>query len=223
MGLLVFDRFDRQSGLVPTDRLQNSWATVIGVGSIGRQVALQLTALGIPKIQLIDPDEVTRTNITSQGYLTDDIGRPKVQATGDACHQIEHRLAVEEIHDRYRRSQDTGPNVFCCVDSISARAAIWRSQQSRCEFWADGRMLGESIRVLVAAAGQGREHYPTTLFAQGEAQAGSCTSRSTIYVANLAAALLIHQFVRHLRGAALEPDALFHLAAGEYVVLPTTA
>ena len=49
MGLLVFDRFDRQSGLVPTDRLQNTWATVIGVGSIGRQVALQLTALGSPE------------------------------------------------------------------------------------------------------------------------------------------------------------------------------
>ena len=84
MGLLVFDRFDRQSGLVPAERLQNTWATVIGCGSIGRQVALQLTALGIPKLQLIDFDEVTRTNITSQGFLTDDVGRPKVEAVGDS-------------------------------------------------------------------------------------------------------------------------------------------
>ncbi|MBA4020262.1 MAG: thiamine biosynthesis protein ThiF [Pirellula sp.] len=220
VGLLIFDRFDRQSGLVPTDRLRNSWATVIGVGSIGRQVALQLTALGVPKLQLIDPDEVTRTNITSQGYLTDDIGRPKVQATGDACHQIEHLLAIEEIHDRFRRSLETGPNVFCCVDSISARAAIWRALETRCAFWADGRMLGETIRVLAAHAGQGREHYRTTLFAQGEAQAGSCTSRSTIYAASLAAALMVHQFVRHLRGAPLDPDATFNFTAGEYVVLP---
>ena len=218
MGLLVFDRFDRQSGLVPTDRLQNTWATVIGVGSIGRQVALQLTALGVPKLQFIDPDEVTRTNITSQGYLTDDVGRPKVQATGDACHQLEHLLAVEEIHDRYRRAQETGPNVFCCVDSISARAAIWRSLQTRCEFWADGRMLGENIRVLAANADHGRAHYPTTLFAQGEAQVGSCTSHSTIYSANLAAALMVHQFTRHLRGLPIDPDATFNLLAGEYVV-----
>ena len=223
MGLLVFDRFDRQSGLVPTDRLQNTWATVIGVGSIGRQVALQLTALGVPKLQLIDFDEVVRTNITSQGFLTDDVGRPKVEAVGDSCHQIEHLLAVEEIKDRYRPSQEIGPNVFCCVDSISARAAIWRSLQTRCEFWADGRMLGESIRILVADAGHGRAHYPTTLFAQGEAQAGSCTSRSTIYAANLAAALMVHQFVRHLRGDPLDPDAAFNLAAGEYVVLPVAA
>lgn len=101
--------------------LQNTWATVIGCGSIGRQVALQLTAMGIPKLQLIDFDEVVRTNITSQGFLTDDVGRPKVEAVGDSCHQIEHLLAVEEIKDRYRPSQEIGPNVFCCVDSISAR------------------------------------------------------------------------------------------------------
>lgn len=144
MGLIVMDRFDRQSGLVPTELLMKAWATVIGVGSIGRQVALQLTALGVPKLQLIDPDEVTRTNITSQGYLTSDIGRPKVEATGDSCHQLEHLLSVHEVRDRYRRKHAVGPYVFCCVDSISARAAIWRSLESRCAFWADGRMLGET-------------------------------------------------------------------------------
>ena len=220
MGLTVMDRFDRQSGLVPTDRLMQAWATVIGVGSIGRQVALQLTALGVPKLQLIDPDEVTRTNITSQGYLTSDIGRPKVQATGDSCHQLEHLLSVEEVQDRYRRRHEVGPYIFVCVDSISARAAIWRSLGARCAFWGDGRMLGETIRVLAADDDASRQHYGMTLFPQAEAQAGSCTSHSTIYAANLAAALLVHQFVRHLRGSPLDLDAMFNLSAGEYVVLP---
>ena len=223
MGLTIMDRFDRQSGLVPTELLMKAWATVIGVGSIGRQVALQLTALGVPKLQLIDPDEVTRTNITSQGYLTDDIGRPKVQATGDSCHQLEHLLSVHEIHDRYRRKHKVGPYVFVCVDSITARAAIWRSLESHCAFWADGRMLGETIRVLAADDDVSRRHYGTTLFPQAEAQAGSCTSHSTIYSANVAAGLMLHQFVRHLRGAPLDPDASFNLTAGEYVVLPVAA
>ena len=218
MGFLIFDRFDRQSGLVPTERLQNTWATIVGLGAIGRQVAIQLTALGVPKIQLIDFDEVTRTNITSQAYLTDDVGRPKVQATGDMCQQIEHLLAVEEIHDRFRPSQEIGPHFFCCVDSVTARGAIWRSVEPRCEFWADGRMLGETIRVLAANADHGRRHYGTTLFPQSEAHAGSCTSKSTIYAANLAAALMVHQFTRHLRGLPLDPDATFNLLAGEYVV-----
>ena len=72
-------------------------------------------------------------------------------------------------------------------------------------------MLGEVIRVLVATADQGRKHYATTLFAQSEAQVGRCTSRSTIYAASLAAALLVHQYTRYLRGLPLDVDATFNL------------
>jgi molybdopterin/thiamine biosynthesis adenylyltransferase len=216
--LHVPDRFERQEELVPRERILQESVTVIGVGAIGRQVALQLAALGVPKLQLTDFDDVERMNVTSQGYLMDDIGRPKVQATGDACHQIEHLLAVEEIYDRFRPTQEIGTAVFCCVDSISARAAIWRSVERRCSFWADGRMLGEVARTLVATANQGRKHYATTLFPQAEAQAGRCTSRSTIYAASLAAALLVHQFTRYLRELPLDVDATFNLLAGEYVV-----
>ena len=216
--LRVPDRFERQQELVPRERILKEFVTVIGVGAIGRQVALQLAALGVPKLQFIDHDSVELSNVTTQGYLADDVGRPKVQATADACQQIEHMLAVEEIRDRFRPSQQIGNAVFCCVDSISARGAIWRSVERRCDFWADGRMLSEVVRTLVATADQGRKHYATTLFAQSEAQVGRCTSRSTIYAASLAAALLVHQYTRHLRGLPLDVDATFNLLAGEYVV-----
>ena len=153
--LPMADRFDRQQELVPRKRLLQETITVIGVGAIGRQVALQLATLGVPKLQLLDFDEVELTNVTSQGYLADDVGRPKVQATADLCQQIEHLLDVEEIRDRFRPTQEIGTSVFCCVDSISTRAAIWRSVGTRCRFWADGRMLGETLRLLVATADQG--------------------------------------------------------------------
>lgn len=212
------DRFERQAELIPRERLLAEVATVIGVGAIGRQVALQLAALGVPKIRFVDFDTVEPTNVTTQGYLADDVGRAKVNATADLCRQIEPRLVVEENQDRFRPTMEVGTAVFCCVDSITARAAIWRSAERRAAFWADGRMLGEVVRVLAATAGQGRKHYATTLFAQAEAQVGSCTSRSTIYAASLAAALLVHQFTHYLRGLTLDVDATFNLLAGEYVV-----
>ena len=71
-------------------------------------------------------------------------------------------------------------------------------------------------------AEQGRKHYATTLFVQSEAKAGRCTSRSTIYAASLAAALMVHQFTRYLRGLPLDVDATFNLLAGEYVVATST-
>ena len=143
-------RFIRQQELVPQDRLREVKATVIGVGAIGRQVALQLGAIGCPRIQLIDFDAVDFANVTTQGYYSSDIGQPKIQATAEAIRRIDPSIIVETIADRFRPKQDIGEAVFCCVDSITAREAIWRSAGRRCRFWTDGRMLGEVLRVLTA-------------------------------------------------------------------------
>ena len=154
------DRFVRQRELVPSERLAELLITVIGVGAIGRQVALQLAAIGVRKLQLVDFDRVDDTNITTQGYLQSDVGVLKVHATAEASKRLDPSVEVTLVDARYTPKLDIGPVVFCCVDSIETRAAIWRSARRRAEFWADGRMLGEVIRVLVAADESSREHYP---------------------------------------------------------------
>jgi len=177
------DRFIRQQELVPREVIADVTATVIGVGAIGRQVALQLAAVGVPRLQLIDFDAVDASNVTTQGFGNADIGHQKVDAAADAVRWISPDIEIDLIEDRYRPQTEIGQAVFCCVDSISARAAIWRSASRRCRFWADGRMLGEVIRVLSVADVVGRDHYTTTLFSQSGALAGRCTARSTIYTA----------------------------------------
>jgi molybdopterin-synthase adenylyltransferase len=211
-------RLIRQQELVPSDRLVDLTVTVIGVGAIGRQMALQLAAIGVRSIQLIDFDSVDETNITTQGYLTSDVGQLKVDATSSAINQIDSTINVETINDRFRTRHSTGKAIFCCVDSISARTAIWRSAGACCQFWADGRMLGETMRILCVANDAGRTHYPTTLFHQSEAQQGQCTARSTIYTASIAAGLMLHQFTRWLRGFPIDQDLTLNLLASEFVV-----
>lgn len=208
-------RLIRQQDLVPSDRLAGLTATVIGVGAIGRQVALQLSSIGVPSIHLIDFDIVDETNITTQGYLADDIGTLKVEATSLAIQQIDSNIRVETINDRFRSRYVTGDAIFCCVDAISARAAIWRSIGAGCEFWSDGRMLGETMRILCVTGNAGRGHYPTSLFRQNDAQQGRCTARSTIYSASIAAGLMLHQFTRWLRGIPIDLDVTFNLLASE--------
>jgi hypothetical protein len=214
------DRFERQQELVPQEKLKTLCVSVIGVGAIGRQVALQLAALGVRELQLIDFDRVEPTNLTTQGYYTSDLGRHKVEATADAIQQLDPMIGVEDIRDRYRPRQQLGEAVFCCVDSITTRSAIWLSAGQTAGFWADGRMRGEILRVLTAADTASRNHYPTTLFPQQEAQVGTCTSRSTIYAAAIAAGLMVHQFVRWLREQPVEPDISLNLLASEMVVSP---
>jgi sulfur carrier protein ThiS adenylyltransferase len=212
------DRFSRQRDLIPSERLEQLTITVIGVGAIGRQVALQLAAIGARRLQLVDFDFVDESNITTQGYVAEDIGVPKVSALARSISKIDGSIQVDIVQDRFRPMICVGHAVFCCVDSIETRAAIWRSVSRRSEFWADGRMLGEAIRVLVAADDAGRCHYPTTLFAGSDAQAGRCTSRSTIYSANISAGLMIHQFVRWLREQPTDFDLSLNLLASELTV-----
>lgn len=209
------ERFERQADLVPRHRLKDLSVTIVGVGAIGRGVALQLAAIGVPRLQLIDFDVVEPTNITTQGYRRSDCRQLKVAALESALRELDPELRVELIADRFRAKQTIGDVVCCCVDSITVRSAIWRCVRDRCQFWVDGRMLGEVLRVLTVADDQGRAHYPTTLFAAAEAQSGRCTSRSTIYAAQIAAGLMVHQFTRWLRGLPVEPDQTLNLLAAE--------
>ena len=219
---MTHDRFSRQMELVPRRKLADLTATVIGVGAIGRQVALQLAALGVPRLQLIDFDTVEDTNVTTQGYDFEDVGQLKVDATAGAVQRIDPLIDVDAVPDRYRSRIEIGDVVFCCVDSISARSAIWRSVSRRCRFWCDGRMLGEIIRVLAVADADSRRHYPTTLFRQSEAQAGRCTAHGAIYTASIAAGLMTHQFTRWLRDLPVDPDVSLNLPAMELVVADST-
>jgi molybdopterin-synthase adenylyltransferase len=212
---MMSDRFIRQADFVPQDRLQELSITIIGVGAIGRQVALQLAALGVRRLQLIDFDQVDETNVTTQGYRRTELGLPKVAALAAAVTDIDAAVRLDLIPDRFRPQQRSGDAVFCCVDSISARAAIWKSLRDRCRFWADGRMLGEVLRTLCVTDDAGRRHYATTLFLPAEAQLGRCTARSTLYAASIAAGLLVHQFTRWLRGLPTDHDLTLNLLASE--------
>lgn len=208
-------RFDRQADLVPQQGLTELKATVIGVGAIGRQVAIQLAAIGVRNLQLVDFDTVDLSNVTTQGYPASKIGLSKVEALGEELLTIDPLIQLDRIPDRWQPRFKPGEAIFCCVDSISARSSIWKSANARCHFWCDGRMLGEVIRVLSVAEAEGRSHYPKTLFEQAEAELGRCTARSIIYAASIAAGMMLHQFTRWLRDLPVDADLSLNLLASD--------
>ncbi len=213
------ERFSRQRDVVPADRLRECDITIIGVGALGRQVALQLAAIGAPRLTLVDFDIVEESNLASQGYLEADLGAAKVHATAAQCRRINQHVEVVEINDRFRRPLTVGNVVFTCVDSIGARRLIFDAVKDRTSFFADGRMTAEVIRILAASDTDSRSHYASTLFPQAEAHVGACTSRMTIFTANIAAGLLISQFSRYLRRLPTCSDLTLNLLADELSVL----
>ena len=212
------ERYSRQKDIIPANRLADCKATVIGVGAIGRQVALQLTAIGIPWLQLVDHDSVEESNLASQGYFEEDLGKLKVRATAEICHRINSKLEIHVIENRFRRSEQTGNIVCCCVDSIETRRLIWQALEDKVNCFIDARMSAEVLRVLTACDIESRKHYPDTLFSAEEAHTGPCTAKTTIYCANIAAGLMIAQFTKYLRQLPIESDIQLNLLASELSV-----
>jgi len=225
MGLNLQDRDLRQRDLVPPGKLACCAALVIGVGAVGRQVALQLTAMGISNLTLVDFDTVETVNLAPQGYAPEDLGRDKVRATAQWCLRLNPDLLIHPIGERFRRSSPKdlvcfGAStellaVFCCVDSISTRALVWEAVKDRAGFFADARMSAEVVRVLASDHPGMDAYYATTLFAPDQAYTGACTAKSTIYTASIAAGFMLSQFTRWLRGLPLDRDLLLNLLAGE--------
>lgn len=209
------ERYSRQRDIVPPERMADCKATVIGVGAIGRQVALQLSAMGIPWLQLVDHDKVEWSNLASQGYLEGDMGKLKVNATLELCWRINAATQIHAVPERFRRSMEIGNIVFCCVDRIDVRRLIWEAVKDRVNFYGDGRMSAEVLRVLTACDFESRKHYPTTLFNSDEAFVGPCTAKTTIYCANIAAGFMLAQFTKYLRLLPVDPDIQVNLLASE--------
>ena len=171
--------------------------------------------MGVPALELIDPDIVEPVNLACQAFLERDLGKPKVQATAELCRELHHGVQIQELPHRFRRGMEVGNVLFCCVDSIETRRLIWEAVQHRVAFFADGRMNAEVVRVLTACCAASRDHYPTTLFGAEQAFTGRCTARSTIFTANIAAGLMIAQFSRWLRHLPVDADLTFNLLTSE--------
>ena len=219
------DRDVRQRDVIPPPQLRSCRALVIGVGAVGRQVAIQLAAIGISRLDLIDPDTVNIENLAPQAYFPQDLGQPKVTATAQHCRTIYPQIQLEIYPERFRRSSVktlsslNAPNqriaVFCCVDDMEVRRLIWESLKQQIRFFADGRMAAEVVRVLASDQPAIDTHYISTLFGQSQAYVGSCTGKSTVYAASIAAGLMLSQFTRWLRGLPVDRDVLLNLLSME--------
>jgi sulfur carrier protein ThiS adenylyltransferase len=201
------DRYIRQRDIIPGDRLKDMNAIVIGVGAIGSQVAKQLTHIGVGTLTLIDPDEVSTENLAPQGFDEDDVGQPKVCSVAATCGMVNSEVEIVTHHERFAARHLGVGNlaIFMCVDDMNARISIAKMCKEE-TFVVDGRMSAEVMRILTFWDRESYEAYTKTLFGSDEAFEESCTSKSTIYCANVAAGMMVGQFTKWLRGFPLTKD-----------------
>lgn len=211
------DRNIRHRDIIPPAKLEAVWPVVVGVGAIGSQVATMLAHIGVPRLTIIDFDDVSVENLGPQGYREDDLGKKKVEALALTLVGINHGLEVHTFNQKFDPVMLPSGKiaVFMCVDDMDARAQIFRDCAEE-PFLVDGRMSAELMRILTITDPASRAHYKTTIFSQLEAHRESCTTKSTIYCANIAAGLLVGQFTKWLRGFPLSYDFEFNILSMEF-------
>lgn len=190
--------------------LPGETVTLIGIGAVGRQVALLLAAQGVRKLQLIDNGVVRRKHIATQGFLADDVGRSKVHATADICQQIDPQLDVIEEDVCFRSTMKIGRFVFCCIASDSSRTRIRNAMTDQCQFWAEASVRADLIRVSATTGSRLPRKSP-----EGIAVSKSVASRrktATLADTTLASALLVRQFLKSVSGQCLDDEIVFDLS-----------
>jgi sulfur carrier protein ThiS adenylyltransferase len=224
------DRAIRQRDLVPPAALAGYHVLIVGVGAIGRQVAVQLAAMGAESMTLVDPDIVGIENLAVQGFAHSDLGRHKVEATAEACRALLPGIRIQSEPERFRRLTFHGLEslstpwreriaTFCCVDTMSSRRIVWETARYRSAFFVDGRMVAETLRVICSVSPGTDDHYATTLFEDARAHPAPCTGRSTLYAASVAAGVMLSRFAMHMRNQAPAKDVLLQLTSDEWTVL----
>lgn len=211
-------RYLRQQDLIDLNKLQETTVAVIGVGAIGRQVALQLAAMGVKHLTLIDFDTVDEHNLPNQGFRENQLGCYKVEATAEDCKALNKDIELTIINAAYtpRKHQNCADVVFSCVDSIPVRKAIF--EHNNFKLFIDGRMSAEEMRILTINTPIDRHNYESSL--QGPFLEAPCTAKSTIYCANVAAGIMVQQFTKWLREFPLENDIRFSLFSNTLFIGP---
>lgn len=114
-------------------KLKNSNACLLGVGGLGSAASMQLAAMGVGYLRIVDRDVVDLTNLHRQLlYGVDDVGFPKVEAAAKRLRRLNPYITVEplplSINENNAEYLVKGMDVVVDgLDSMAARYAINRA------------------------------------------------------------------------------------------------
>jgi molybdopterin/thiamine biosynthesis adenylyltransferase len=99
------------------ERLAGARVLVVGVGALGSAAALTLAAAGIGTLVLMDPDEVTVSNLHRQIlHRTATLGAPKVESARDRLARLHPGIEIEAHAEALRPANVAG--AFHGVDFV---------------------------------------------------------------------------------------------------------
>lgn len=189
---------------------------IIGAGSVGSFIALELSKMGMFQIEIWDKDTIEPHNLPNQFFKQSDRGRPKVEALKELIKEFNG----EEIktHNKFI-TEDTEFEpygiVICSVDSMEARKTIWNKVKNNIHInaFVDTRMGGEAMKILTIKP-YNRKHqkiYEDSLFEDFKAEEGRCSVQTIIYNVLTIAGLVGCQVKKILKSEKFQEEIYFDM------------
>jgi molybdopterin/thiamine biosynthesis adenylyltransferase len=128
----VFDRNIRAFGSHIQHTLGDLTIGIVGCGGTGSAVAEQLIRLGVRRLLLVDPDELSLSNVTRvYGSTPKDVGKPKVEVVGNHLRQIAPEATIDAISgmitlEPIAKTLSRCDILFGCTDDNAGRLVLSR-------------------------------------------------------------------------------------------------
>lgn len=152
--------FKRLDGLVPLKEMKEKSIVIVGLGSGGSAIALELAAAGIGTLYLFDKDRLNSVNLFRHICGISDIGRKKVDAVADVIKDHLLPTTIKKYEDniiyypqQLRETVKFADIVICATDDPKSREMVnyicvksGKPLILVCTF--DNAKIGEIIRVI---------------------------------------------------------------------------
>lgn len=156
------DLYSRNKGLLELGILEAKRVMVIGLGSFGSQIAIELAKAGVGQFALFDFDRVELHNLSRHTGTTADLGRLKTDVIHDAilgknpyAHVEKFPLNINDDLDLMASEIDKADVVICATDNNESRFNLSRILVSHPKICIFGRAVtrAEGGDVFVSRPG----------------------------------------------------------------------
>lgn len=111
-------------------KLSNASVVVIGAGSIGAPVAIQLAMAGVGRLLIIDPKKVTVANTGRHPLGAKHVGTPKAEALARELRENYPHHQFDSITDSWQTVNLTKSNVFTEASLIVSAIGDWDAEDA---------------------------------------------------------------------------------------------
>lgn len=178
---------------------------VIGIGSVGSQVAMGLARVGVTDLTIVDADRVESHNVPMSAFGVRDVGLLKVEVMAGRIAE-DTGVRVKAVPCMYTNETLKG-SVVACVDKMEARMAIWEQVRGNplVPAFIDTRIANRLVHVhrLRPTNPEHVAFYQRRLYPTRDAAPPMCGLHGIIYVTGHAASIAVGSLVAIRQGIEL--------------------